>query len=276
MDNLKSTSSVIAQTPPVTQGKARVDLVKSDFDALVWQKGYDVYHDKAIKCPCRNLPDGQSQSSCKNCGGSQWVFVNRTETRMVVQSINKDTKFKEWSEEKLGLAKITAMQESKIAFMDRIILRNSLATTSHTLFARVHADGKLRCKSVYDIESIDFIYLFAGVGNKLTVVPSDKYTIDDGSWITLSDDYLSISNPTISIRYNHHPAFHINEVSRSIIDSYVIQKTDDIQRDQIRPFPVHAVGRLAHYVLDEENYSNDRLFDNSILDCDDVVSTKPQ
>jgi len=123
-------NQIIQQTPPNTQGKTRVDLDKSDFDALVWQKGYDVYVDKAMKCPCRNTPDSQALSNCRNCGGSGWIFFNRKETRMVLQSMNANNRYQEWSEEKLGTVRITSLNKEQLTYMDRITIKNGYSISN--------------------------------------------------------------------------------------------------------------------------------------------------
>ena len=92
---------ITIQTPPNTVGQPSVQLVKNDFDVAIEKKGYRVYHDKASKCPCASKNGGAPQSNCKNCGGSGWFYINRTRTRMVVQSMNINTTNKEWSEERM-------------------------------------------------------------------------------------------------------------------------------------------------------------------------------
>ena len=266
-DNLGN-STIISQTQPDLTGKARVDLDKSEFDAAVWNKGYEVYHESAIKCPCRNTTDSQAKSDCLNCGGSGWVFVNRVDTRMIIQSANVETKFKEWSEEKLGRIRITAMSVDQLCMMDKIILRNTLMTTHQVLHLKQHTDTKYRAFAVYDIKEVDFIYLFNGSTNQLVALTSSQYHIEDGQWIRVDDAVTLPSNPTISIRYKHNPVYYVSDVTRKVMDSRQLIKTKEVtSRDQNMQFPISAMGQMAHYILDSESFNGNKLFDNSTTVC---------
>jgi hypothetical protein len=267
MGNLGNT--IIAQTPTNTQGKARVDLVKSDFDAVVYQKGYDVHLDRAMKCPCRNTPDAQGLSSCKNCGGSGWMFYNRTLTRMVVQSMNSQTKFQEWSQEKLGTARITALNETMLGYMDRVTLINTKVINSQVLFFKAHQDSKKRAMCVYPI--IDMLDAFIFEGTDQPLLPAERgvdYIIAGGNWLELTAKHDALENPTISIRYTHNPSFHIVDINRNTMTTKKLTAGVDVDKN----LPVSAVARSSHYVLDEEKYTADYLFDNSyIKGCDEVL-----
>jgi hypothetical protein len=86
----------ITQTPPSLIQKPEVNMVKSDFDALIEQKGYDVYHDHGVKCPCSSKEGVPAQSSCQNCGGAGWFYINRVKTWLVFLSLNANTKLITW------------------------------------------------------------------------------------------------------------------------------------------------------------------------------------
>lgn len=281
MSSNSDSSSPIASTPISTVGKGRVDIIKSDFDALVQQKGYDVYHDKAHKCPCRNVSDNQANGSCRNCAGVGWLFTNRTETRMVIQSQSIETKYKEWSLEKTGTARITAFNETKLTYMDRVIVRNALMVNSENLHFKLHSDGKYRSYCRFNIKAVDIAYLYISPTEKLTVLTDQDYTIKDGQWIELTDEIVATVGlidtevlPTVSIRYEHHPQYHIWDITRQVIESYELTKSEDLERDKSMKFPTSAIGRLADDVLDQENFNEDYLFDNSFITCDQKVTVK--
>ena len=267
MSSNASTNSIISQTPPTLEGKARVDLVKSDFDAIVWQKGYDVYLDKALRCPCRSGNDHQALSSCKNCGGSGWVYLNRYQTKMVLQSMNLDTKFKEWSEERIGTVRITAMNRDEIAFMDRITVIEGRTIVNDVVFP-VDYYGELRARVNYEILEIDEIFLFAGSGTPLKRLfegtDFDILTDNQGkptNLLRFDSSYSGIDQMTISIRYQYAPQFHVLDVTRQIMSTQALDKSSGA--DIVADMPVSAMGRRSHYVLDEQNYNNDFLLNNS-------------
>lgn len=251
---------VITTTPsPNLAGQPQVKLRKSDFDALVWDKGYPVYHDKALRCPCKEKP-ADNLSTCRNCGGSGWLFINRSQTKMVVQSMNQDTQFKEWSEENRGTARITAMNEDRLSFMDRITLYESESIYNEILYPKVYSGNNFSF-TTYEIIKVLDIFLFQGANQKLKLLELDTdYTISLNK-IILDPQYIS-ETLKISIRYTHRPQFHVIDLTRNIIDSEIFD-INTLGGKKSVPFPVSAIGKLAHYTLDPINYDGDYLFDNS-------------
>lgn len=254
----------IAQTPANTTGKARVDFVRSDFDAVIEQKGYRVYHDKVMRCPCRTNQRTDALSSCRNCGGSGYVYINRFSTKMVLQSINLDTKFKEWSEERIGTVKITARESEDISFMDRITVRDAETISSEVLHPKNQNEYEgtptLYARVIHPIVEIDDIFAFEEVDKKLVKMTHGvDYTFSENV-ITFNNSYLNWDNFTVSIRYKHNPSFYIIDMVRDVMTTTV--KGEDGRDAQVQ-MPVHAVGRRAHYVLDEENLDGTYLIDNS-------------
>lgn len=279
MSSNSKPKTVIQQTPPSLQGKARVDLNKSDFDALVEQKGYDVYIDKALKCPCRTKTTSHSISSCRNCGGSGWVFLNRYQSRVVLQSMNMDTKYKDWSEERLGTAKATFRKEEEVSFMDRITLINAIVPYNEILHpTNVNQEENLGetlliGKVKFDISTIEYIFTFTDSNQPLTILVEDQdFTIDvnQPNILIFDNKYSQIEDFTVSIRYKHHPSFHVIDLVRDVMVTQMIDKTTG--SDVSVYMPIHAVCRRSNYVLDEENISNTYLFDNSFnVSCIPVV-----
>lgn len=277
-----SDNVIISITPPNLLGKARVDLVKSDFDAAVWQKGYWIYLDKALRCPCRSGNDHQALSSCKNCGGSGWVYLNRYKTKMILQSMNLDTKFKEWSEERIGTVRITAMNRDEIAFMDRITVIDGRTIVNDVIFPKDYY-GELRARVNYEIISIDEIFMFdnSGVPLKRIFEGVDFEILKDNqnkptNLLRFDQKYIGRDQLTISIRYQYAPQFHILDVTRQIMNTQAIDKSTGAEI--VSDMPISAMGRRSHYVLDEQNYNNDFLLDNSYNQgsgCSSETGDKP-
>lgn len=260
MSSGSNNKAPINVTQPSTSGKGRVDLVKSDFDAAIVQKGYDVYLDKVLYCPCRRKGDNQALSSCKNCGGSGYVYINRYKTKMILQSMNIDTKFKEWSAENIGTVKITARDEENLAYMDRISVIGAEVMTAQTIHP-IEYGGEMRGKVIYDIASIDEIFAFVDDGTKLKKLELNIDYTYVNNIIIFDNQYLQgWDNFTVSIRYSHAPTFHIVDMVRETMTTK-IKVPGSAERDVV--MPIHAVGRRSHYVLDEQNYSGDYLLDNS-------------
>ncbi len=255
MGSNSDNKTVISRTPPPILGSNRVNLVKNDFDSKVWNDGNDVLIDKAIRCPCRGLSGNQALSSCRNCGGSGYVFINRYSTRLVMQAMNMGTKFKEWSEVNRGSVKITARSEDELAFMDRITLidgSNIHTETVHTF----KIDNSIKGRLDYPPIEIEEISIFVDSNVKLRRLEHiTDYTIDSDI-ISLNNTFLEHENLTVSLRYKHYPTYHVLDLPRGTIQN-------DTTRGESNRFPINAIGRRAHYVLDAQNIKRDFLLDNS-------------
>jgi len=267
MGSHKNDDIVVVKSTPLNRlNRGRVDLVKNDFDTAVLQKGYDVFVDKAIMCPCRNKSSSQALSSCLNCGGSGWVFINRIKTKAIIQSMNKDTKYKEWSTEHLGNAKTTFLQEQQISFMDRIVVDSGKSVHSEVAFCRV-IGGSFVTKLSYDVIQIQEIFVFQGSGVKLKTLANNQWSVN-GSIVTLqlaadsANIHTNDTPLTITVRYTHKPTYHIIDIPRDTISSFNKFTNND--------FPIHAVARRAHYVLDATNFDGSEYLLNNDYDisCD--------
>jgi len=254
-------ANIIVQKSPNLTQKSNVQLILSDFDAIVWNKGYNVHHDKMIKCPCKSEKTDQL-SSCQNCAGIGWILIQRIKTRMVLQGINMDTKYKEWSEEKLGTIRITALSNNQLAFMDRIILLDSEAIHNQTLFPKVF-NNKLFTFTIYDINKITDLFFFIADDKPLRRLEETiDYTIGERNQIIFNDKFKKYENFTISVRYTHAPQFHVLEITREIIQSDI----EGVNKQTIiANFPVAAIGRRSHFVITQDNFTGDFIIDNSYI-----------
>lgn len=257
--------TIIAQTPPSLAKQPQVDFRKPDFEAAIQQKGYRVYHEKMIECACKDDTNGnQPLSSCKNCGGSGLIFVNKIQTRMIITSINVDTKYKEWSKERVGSVAVTARDVDRLSFMDRITLidgQSEFSQVLHPQIIQVDLIDKLVGFTFYDIEQIEAVFLFQGNTTKLKLLENITDYTYQYNRIVLNEQYNDVDNPTVTIRYKYKPEFLVIDIPRDIMNSPVINKQTGYIEEQT--FPIHAMAQRAHYVIDQENYSGDRVFDNS-------------
>lgn len=264
MGNTQSGKPVIIQQAPISNGAAAV-LTQNKFDNLIWKKGYNVYLDKAMDCPCRNVGDAQSQTACRNCGGSGYIFINRTKTKMVIQGMNADTKFKEWSKELRGTAKITCLNANKLVFMDRVTFIDTLSTVTQVVIGKEHDDSIYRAMVVYPIKEVEAAFIYIDNNTKLTrAIEGVHYNIVDENWI----EFISGSEfITMTIRYKHNPMYYIIDEARAIMSTP--NKDEEIQE-----MPLHAIGRLAHYVLDQDKFNGGYLFNNNFIPDECGVEVK--
>lgn len=256
----------ITQEAPAISNVPVVDFDKQKFDSLIDQKGYTCLLESSISCPCRQTSAAGHQplSSCLNCGGTGWVFINKTKTKMIMHSMNNNTKFSEWSEEKIGTVSITTKDDAKLGFMDKVTVLDGESYYTETVHIKEY-EGKLFSFVGYDIVSLLFCFLFKGPKEKLTLlregidftVETNKIVFNKKFKKTLKLD----EKFNIGIRYSHRPVFHVIDLPRDVM---VTDIRNGVSVDSVK-MPIHGIGRRAHYIAAFENLYGERLFDNSTI-----------
>lgn len=255
--------TVTTQSTPLGYNKARPDFIKNEFDIVLYQKGYNVIHEKALKCPCKAKNEGGQLSSCQNCGGVGWVFINSQNTQMIIHSMNINTQFKAWSEENRGTASITCRDIDELCFMDRITLSEVTSIFNETVHLKV-SGSDLLFFTTYPIIEIEYLGLFISDDEPLQrLIVDNDYTFSRNI-IVLSDTFNTLGDDlTLTIRYKHNPQYHIIDLPRNTISTKV--DNGGVEQSPVS-LPIHAIGRYSHFVLDAENISGNRLFDNSFTE----------
>ena len=260
MSGNSGNKNVIGDTPMSLLGYPEVSFRKNDYEALIERHGYSVYLDKAIKCPCKSKNGEQALSSCLNCGGKGYVYTNRIETKMILQSMNIDTKYKQWSEEKIGTVRVTCSDIEQLGYMDRIVVRDSESRMNQVLYP-ILVGNQLKFSTLYDIKEITDIVRFNTDSTTLVRLVQDvDYYVEGGSVVRLNDSLKDIANLTISIRYTHSPQYYIIDLTREVMNVNVRDKHGNATTVAM---PVSGVGRRSHYVLDENGITGQLLLDNS-------------
>jgi len=268
--------SIRIATPASTAGTASVSLNKKEFDATIENQGYNVWIDRAVKCPCKDKNINNTLSSCKNCGSTGWVFINRLQTKAIVYSMEWKNSYKEWSEENLGNVYITIRDENKLSFMDRVTIIDADTIHKQVLYPFEVMD-QLVAFTIYRIKYMIDIFLYQGDDKPLRLLQSDvdyflgsspeQHDTCNGVYdnvIRFSDELKNLFNSCsltqlpfhISVSYKHSPQYHITHLTREAMVSVQLDKSQ-------QSMPVNAVGRRSHYVLDAENFVGDRIIDNS-------------
>lgn len=271
---------IINQGPPQLQGQAQVNLRKDDFNAGVWNKGTEVYVEKAMRCPCKPAGD-QPLSSCLNCGGMGWFFIQKRTSKMLIQGASVKWQFKEWSEETASMVSVTALERDFLAVMDRLTIRNDssfFTQTIHMYFNR--SLNQMIGRTFYQPILIKEAFLFISPKVPLKRLVLDVDYTFDGNVIQLGSQYNSNDDLTITLRYTHNPQFHILNMTREFMAQLQTSfTTGDLVNDK---FPNHAMAQRAHYCFDQLNYFDNsgdslELIDNSYLPdscADELVDPK--
>ena len=239
-----------------------VDFEVNDFEAAIRDKGYDVIWHKAIQCPCKSIGNDH-QSTCKNCGGSGWLFINPTKTRAIITSIDVERSYEMEGRRDLGKVMVTMSHEDKISHMDKIELVNSDSEHSEVFYPRRETvDQQLFAYTRYDIKSVQYVGLYEGdtVPLRRLTQENEDFTFIDNK-IVLANRFTGVLSEyprtSITIRYTHSPLYHIWEITHDARDS-LIETGNGIVK-----LPVQGIGKRAHLILEAENFQGDRLFDNS-------------
>ena len=250
---------IIPQTPPNLLGQARVSFDKTMYEAAIWNKGYSVWHEKTIACPCKTK-GVENRPNCKNCGGTGWVFLNKIKTRMLLHSMNLNTKFKEWSEEKVGTTSITCMDRDKISFMDKITLEDSISIHTEVLYPVMYQDV-LFSYTTYKVKEIIALFMFVESDEKLKKLETPADFVADENIITFNEKYINRKDFRVSVMYNHYVSFYVIDVVRDMMNVFYIDELTG--KEQNQQMPIHGVGRRLHYVIDITKINGERLLDNS-------------
>ena len=88
MDGRSILDKTIAYQTPPNIVDPKVGWRVADYDELIQSQGYDAYIDKALRCPCIDKATGQALSTCRNCLGRGWFFIDRIETRLIAQHMD--------------------------------------------------------------------------------------------------------------------------------------------------------------------------------------------
>lgn len=241
------------------------DFILPEVLSAIRDKGYNVIFEKAYLCSCKSNSNAGHLSNCENCGGSGYFFANPTRTKMLITGIQHDEKMKEgalqgWGLLDTGNVMVTASNDDKITYMDRITLLDATTEHNQILYPKLTDDEvTLFAMTQYDILSIDFIGLFEGATSRIRrLIEPDDYSFINNI-ITFNSSFNDLDDPHVTVRYLHKPVFHVVDLLRESMISF----TGQHPRQTKMVMPIKAMARRAHLMKDIENYDGDRLLDNS-------------
>lgn len=237
-------------------GLPNPEFDKQLFDAGIWQKGYNCEVSKAIECPCRGGNEMQALPNCTNCGGIGWVFINPTATRALITGVNRDTKYKQWSQELIGNVSITLRDIEQAGFMDRITLNDEQAifsevrkirTVSETIGGQTVTEHFIFLS--YEVENIEDIFIYESPILPLIRLNVNQWQINpDNPYSLIFDDTVITEsiNATVSVRYKHRVQYHILDIPHIVRSSTVTNRFGQIEKVKM---PNQYTARLAHNVI---------------------------
>jgi hypothetical protein len=254
-----------ASTPNLV-GQPSVNFRQDDFHALIWNKGYDVILEEAVECPCSSEGSG-ARSTCLNCMGRGWFFIAPIQTRAILTSINKDTKYKAWSSELLGTISVTVREQERLGFMHRITLINTEKFKNRGIYSEIlpvrSKDSDPFVFLTYKPTKIKHGYIYNGddqpliklTENELEISTTNPYVVNINYDFSLVSDF----NSSISISYEHELQYHVIDLPHDLRNSLEV---DSDGKDKQILLPINAIARKVHNVFGVTNRDGSGLIIN--------------
>lgn len=247
-------------TPPNMIGNPNIPLFEKDrFESEIFNKGYDVIIEHAVVCPCKGT-SGSAKTSCKNCLGLGWVFVNPLKTKVIASSINHDTKFKYWSPELTGTVNLTARDEERFSYMDKVIFVGSSNIFSE-IRPIVNTGGEKFIFTSYRVKAIRSIFMFEADNAKLVRLTADKYSVKPENLCVVELTGFTLpANNVLSIDYEAEVSYNVIDQPHDFRSSFSLDDNGKIAENNM---PVQAIARKSHIVLGfPTNFAGDNLLNN--------------
>lgn len=278
----KTNKIAITQDLPTPSNRfPSVHMEVNRFEDAILKHGYNVYHYKALRCPCVNVGTGTALPDCENCRGIGWFYVDKTLTKALVQSMGNKQEYDTWSEKITGIANITTMFRDDVSYMDKFEIIDLESTFTQTLKPVYNsATDTLFSFVFYDILSVLNIYKFQA--SHLPLIPLKSKDEEEVNWDYELSGNKILLNPdrhhqdyedgklSITIRYRHTPVYCIVDIQREIFKAKdkTPCSTNDCNIDNknldLKGQPQKSVGRRLHYVWDANNFNEPSVFDNTI------------
>ena len=214
-------------------------------------------------------------STCHNCGGRGWFFVDRTSTRLIAQHMDSKKRYEEWSEVNRGTASITTRGIDKLGFMDRIILTQLEEWFSETLHPILWGSD-LVAYPIYEPLEISNIFLFSSDTAPLIPLPEDMYTVQGNKIVFAAEivnlvdiEALDIQDVNqiplqITMRYSHYPVYHVIDMNRELMRVREGKLCGAGYDDYLRQMPINVLARKAHYIFDNQKWGQ-TIYDNTVI-----------
>ena len=261
--------SIRQSAPPNRIGQPSVEFDNNSFEAAIWNKGYDIKVEKAIECPCKS--SNGNVSTCQNCFGYGWIYINPIRMRAITSSVNYDTKYKDWTREKLGTISVTVRNSDRISYYDRLTFENdySIFAEIRPLLYNTSADQNF-IFTTYQIKEIEDVFLYESDTDPLIkLTAGTDYSINENNPYILDINYdtstITNFNSKVSIRYKHRQQYLVLDLPHDMRRSLKINENGQDTKIEL---PVNAIAARVHNVRQTEqvpNFDGTGVIDNSYL-----------
>jgi hypothetical protein len=241
------------------------------FDSVIIQKGYNVIHYRALKCPCMNRETHSPLPNCQTCSGLGWFYIDKKRTKALVQNMTNSKKFENWTESNPGTATITTMFVDDVTYMDKFEIEDLESNFSQVLFLQKYND-KLFAFSTYSPLRVMNIYMFNSPTQPLIPLYSKEekgsqwdYYIEKNK-IFFNKDRITSTDVTVTVRYKHTPVYCITDIQRELFKTKSSSDCGNHESDEgdgLTGAPQKSIGRRLHYVWNADNLQGLKEYDNT-------------
>lgn len=250
---------------PNLNNMASPEFRLEEFEAAIYNKGYGVTIESAMRCPCHAIDT--PLIDCQNCNGSGYFYINPTSTRGLITNINQNNKYRTWSEEMVGTVQISVNEINKInlSYFDRITIKNEYTYYSENLVIR-RFDQEIFVFTTYKPVNIVSIYLFVSSGEKLIKMSPQDYIINpDNPYCIILNSVIVEDKEVVSLYYKHELEYHVIDLPHDIRSSWEKDKQTGQER-KIR-LPLQAVARRSHLIaVGKPNFDGSGIITNDNTD----------
>lgn len=238
------------QASPNTIGYPGPEFDKGAFDAAIVEKGYKIYQERAVTCPCGKEP-GHANPSCPYCGGTGYFYIEPTETIGLITGVNVNTKYRQWTLDNAGTIAVSTFDEGlNFSFFDKITFKEKYSIFSENRVMRI-ANGVTFTWLSFKPKQIYSVYVLVN-GKMEKVDASDYMMIPDNNEYALffTPEAKIPANTIVSVYYKHYIQYNVIDLPHELRAS---NKTDDNGNLEKIDLPVQAIARRANFIFSESN-----------------------
>lgn len=253
--------AIITQTPD-DLGPQQVNFNRNEFDAAITDKGYKVEIERALKCPCSVRGSGQALVNCGNCNGSGWFFIDKRSTMIFSTSLNNRNKHEVWADVNAGTVSMSLRPQDKVGFMDKVVYTELEMLHTEVLHLQLNSTGdKIFAFTSYKPVRVHHMYRFVDSDQGLDFVDAAEYTIRTNLIEFDFAIYGAMQDVAMTINYSTHPTYHVLDINRDLIKQKSV--SEDLKEIQRTNFPIHCIGRLAHFIPEMADLNGESVYDNT-------------
>lgn len=248
-------TNIRTATPPDLIGRPSVPMFeKSAFESLIWEKGMPIIIEHAVACPCRGK-SGSAKSSCLNCLGLGYFFINPVETRAIITSINRQTKYQQWSPELTGTVSVSVSDDSRISFQDKVTLKSRTGLLNEVKpLLNVVEDAVTRrfLFMSYNVDKIKAVYIFGTDTTNLIKLSPNDFIINEynRAAIELNDDLVlpNVYNGVMTVEYEYEVSYIAVDIPHEFRSAFVI---DDKGKNVESNMPMQIIAKRTHLAFNK-------------------------